>query len=243
MTQQQKVTFFTGAGLSAESGVRTFRENGGLWNEYDVDVICNYTTLERNIDEVFKFYNRRRADLAKVEPNTAHLAIAQLQQEFGADRARIITQNVDDLLERANCLQVLHVHGELTKMMCRQCDHVWKVGYQPVPVDTCCPACGIDRTKPDVVLFMEPAPRYAILYEWLNQINDGDLLVVIGTSGNVIPINAIIQSIASSAETLICNLEPESEINSALFTHLHFGKVTEQIEEISAICRKVLNRG
>ncbi len=241
MSKQRKVLFFTGAGLSAESGVPTFRDKEGLWDEYDVDVVCNYATLERNIDQVFEFYNKRRTELSTVEPNSAHLAMASLQQRYGAQQVKIITQNVDDLLERAGCTEVLHVHGELTKMMCRCCDAVWEVGYVAVPVETVCPECGEQRTKPNVVLFGEMAPHYATLFEWLDQLTSQDLFVVIGSSGAVLPVNQIVGALPRRTEKLICNLEQGERIDYRKFEEVFLGRVTDHMGQIIARCQAVLS--
>ncbi len=242
MNHQDKVLFFTGAGLSAESGLSTFRDTGGIWQQYDLDVVCNYATLERNIEQVFDFYNKRRVELSTVEPNSAHLAIAKLQQDYGAERVKIITQNVDDLLERAGCSEVLHVHGELTKMMCRRCDAIWEVGYTAMSVKTVCPDCGEQRTKPYVVLFGEMAPSSSTQFEWLEQLTSQDLLVVVGSSGTVLPINQIVKVLPQGTRKLICNLDQGGQIDYQQFDEVFLGPVTNHIDEMVACCGAVLER-
>ena len=123
-----KVIIFTGAGISAESGIMTFRDAGGLWENHRLEDVCSYDSLDKNRELVLKFYDTRRVQLSKVKPNKAHIQIAELQKKYPNDIA-IITQNVDDLFERAGALKTVHLHGFLTSLKCTICEHKEDIGY------------------------------------------------------------------------------------------------------------------
>jgi NAD-dependent deacetylase len=187
-----KLVVFSGAGLSAESGLDTFRTAGGLWSKHDINVVCNYLTWKANYEAVHRFYNMRRTEISKVEPNAAHHMIAAWQQQY---ETVILTQNVDDLLERAGCASVVHLHGHLTGMHCTACGQKWEIGYQTWEAADRCPRarCGSHKgVKPDVVLFNEGADKYAYLYNAINGLQTDDVVVVSGTSEIVIPIGSML---------------------------------------------------
>lgn len=135
------IVFLSGAGISAESGISTFRDAGGLWDRYNVMDVCSAEVFERNRQFVLDFYNKRRRELADKRPNAAHLMIAELQREFPG-RVLNITQNIDDLFEKAGCQGTIHLHGELTKARCELCGYVWEIGYADIVGTEHCPACG-----------------------------------------------------------------------------------------------------
>ncbi len=180
----KKVLIFSGAGLSAESGIKTFRDNDGLWEEYDVMQVCSTQGWEADRELVTRFYNDRRRDLRSKEPNPAHYAIARLQRRF---RGQVwnLTQNVDDLLERAGCEDVIHLHGTLRDLRCESCGHIWDIGYREQREEDSCPKCGSGSVRHNVVMFGEPAPAYRFIQR---AVDDSDLFVAIGTSGQVIDI-------------------------------------------------------
>lgn len=229
-----KIVFFTGAGISAESGISTFRDVNGLWDNHKIEEICNISTYKKNKAAVFKFYNERRNQLEVVEPNLVHLTMAKIQNELiqKGIQVDIITQNIDDLLERAGCKDVIHVHGDLKRMQCKHCDITWDVGYEPVDIDTKCPKCNTDRNvKPAVVFFGEEAPQYHFMKRsFRDLITKEDILIVIGTMGNVVSIN-------THAEFLNCtkilnNLEVSKYIDNRNFDYTFFEKGTEAILKI-----------
>lgn len=187
-----QILVFTGAGLSAESGISTFRDNeDGLWTKYDPDVVANLWTWPNHKETVFKFYNERRTQLPTLKPNAAHEGLAAIQRLYGKDRVKIFTQNIDDFLERAGCEDVVHVHGKFTDMNCLDCNHVWDVGYNEVALGTPCPKCGsIAGVKPGVVFFYEDAPEYPNMYKAFRD-SRKDVILVIGTSGEVVPLHKI----------------------------------------------------
>ena len=180
----KKVMILSGAGLSAESGIRTFRDNDGLWEEYSVMDVCSTEGWQKDRELVTQFYNARRKDLADKQPNTAHKAIAALQKKYPG-RIWNLTQNVDDLLERAGCDDVIHLHGTLRDLRCESCGHVWDIGFAEQTEHDCCPRCESAQVRHNVVMFGESAPMYRKIYE---AVNDSGLFVAIGTSGQVIDI-------------------------------------------------------
>lgn len=183
-----RVAIFAGAGLSEESGLTTFRDTGGLWTKYDINEICNITSYKKNKDKVLEFYNIVKAAIQSAEPNAAHYAIAKLQQSFPKDIV-ITTSNVDNLLEKAGCTNVLHVHGDCEHLSCTNCYHRFYIGDSKfdIPDSMKCPSCGRIKTlKPGVVFFGEQAPSYEHL---LNEFSQMTLQhrVLIGSSLKVNP--------------------------------------------------------
>jgi NAD-dependent deacetylase len=230
----------TGSGISADSGLDTFRSSGekSLWARYDADVVCNFDVWEQNFELVHEFYSKRRIELASVKPNAAHKMAARWQSRHGAD---IITQNVDDLFERAGAHDVLHVHGRLTGLRCLSCETRWDWGYREFdPARDCCPQCGCAHdVKPDVVFFNERAPLYQKLWERLDSLSHEDLLVIIGTSGNVLPIAGIARH--TRAVTVLSNLATEPAIPEHYFDHVLHGRAAEIAPRLDALVAKILD--
>jgi NAD-dependent deacetylase len=197
------IVVLTGAGISAESGVPTFRAADGLWEGHRVDDVATPEGFERDPVTVQRFYDARRRALASVQPNAAHLALARLERAIG-DELLVVTQNVDDLHERAGTRNLVHMHGELLRAVCAACGSrvPWDFDLEPRPA---CPVCGERMLRPDVVWFGE------MPYE-LDRIERAvvacDVFVAIGTSGAVYPA-AGYAALASAfgARTLELNLE------------------------------------
>jgi NAD-dependent deacetylase len=177
---KKKVVALTGAGISAESGLKTFRDSDGLWEEYRIEEVATYDAWMRNPALVLEFYNKRRSQLATVSPNAAHLALVKLEQQFDV---QIITQNVDDLHERAGSSRILHLHGQLTKVRStRYPELVTDIGYNDIkPGDLC--EKGF-QLRPHIVWFGEAVPLIEDAAELTHQ---ADILLVIGTSMAVYP--------------------------------------------------------
>lgn len=225
-----KVVILSGAGISAESGISTFRDSDGLWEEYDIKDICTAGCLETNRTMTIEFYDKRRADLEDKVPNKAHRVIAELKAKY-KDEIAIITQNVDNLFEKAGIAHedVIHLHGYLTNVECEMCGLVYDIGYKSTKESFSgrCPTCASEKIRPFIVMFGEPAPMYA---ELNHEINDCELLVIIGTSGNVIAVD-ILSSYVD--KTILNNLEPSFAINDELYTKVLYKKATEAIDEIA----------
>lgn len=177
----------SGAGLSAESGVATFRSSDGIWSTHAVNRVCNYLTYKQYREEVFAFYNGRKDEVERAQPNAAHERLAAWQARWGVERVKLLTQNVDDMLERAGAQRVVHLHGDLHGMMCTACGTKWPIGNGRYDVAVRCPKCDSLRgVKPGVVFFGERAPEYAHLLKMRKNIRPRDWLVVVGTSSQVV---------------------------------------------------------
>jgi NAD-dependent deacetylase len=235
----RQLLLLTGSGISADSGLDTFRTSGekSLWAQYDADIVCNFDCWEENFDLVHQFYSARRAQLGTVSPNAAHKLAVSWQERFGAD---LITQNVDDLFERAGARDVLHVHGSLTSMRCLDCDTIWEVGYQAFDTATgCCPQCGaLWEVKPNVVFFNERAPLYTEMWRRLDELSDDDVLVVIGTSGTVLPVGEIARR--CPATSVLSNLQSENSVADRNFTHVLHGRAAEIALELDALVTRLM---
>lgn len=217
----KRIVILSGAGLSAESGLGTFRDKDGLWTQYDLAEVATPEGFAADPAKVHAFYNARRANCLDAMPNAAHAALAALQSARGAD-ITLVTQNVDDLLERAGARDVIHMHGRLTRALCAACDHRWDAPRAMAPGDPC-PACARPATRPDIVWFGE-IPYHMDAID--AALNSADLFVSIGTSGEVYPAAGFVQEARAMAiPTLELNLEPSS--GSALFTDTCYGPATE----------------
>jgi NAD-dependent deacetylase len=186
------IVLFTGAGTSAEAGLSTFRNNTNnktLWDEYDVDIVCNMKNFKSHKEEVKNFYNMLRNKIKESNPTQFHKAVKIWQDELLLKDYNLIilTQNIDDLFERADVKNVYHVHGEITYSRCLGKNHRWKIGYENEKIDDRCPICN-SSIKTDVVFFNESTPMYEFAFKILKNLTYGDFLIVSGTSENVFPL-------------------------------------------------------
>ncbi|WP_331774736.1 SIR2 family NAD-dependent protein deacylase [Sulfurospirillum sp. 1612] len=227
-----KVIILTGAGVSAESGISTFRDSDGLWEKYRVEDICTVGCLVSNRAQTLDFYDQRRIELKDKKPNHAHTIIAKLKKKYPKEIA-VITQNVDNLFEKAGLKadEVVHLHGFLTNLECERCQEVYDVGYQKTAQSFGgkCPICGSDKVRPYIVMFGEAAPNYQLLYR---AFDDCEMLVVIGTSGYVINTDMFLNPTIKIS--ILNNLEPSPAINDRLYTKVLYKKASEAIDEIAA---------
>jgi NAD-dependent deacetylase len=226
MSNPQHIVILTGAGISAESGIQTFRDAGGLWEGHAVEQVATPEGFAADPVLVHRFYNLRRAALRDVKPNAAHFALGELQAEFGG-RVTLVTQNVDDLHERGGSKDVIHMHGELLSAFCTACDHHWRQA-EDLTVETPCPACQTrGGPRPDIVWFGEmPYEMDRIEYA----LQSCDLFVSIGTSGAVYPAAGFVQlAHVHGARTLELNLEPSQ--GSAFFSETRHGPATRLVPE------------
>ncbi len=218
-----RIVILTGAGISAESGLGTFRDEGGLWSQYRIEDVATPEAFARNPDLVVDFYNQRRVQAANATPNAAHEALARLETEHPGD-VLVVTQNVDALHERAGSRNVLHMHGQLEQALCASCDHRWSAPQQMQPGDAC-PACSAPDARPDIVWFGEMPYR---MDEIDAALWNADVFVSIGTSGNVYPAAGFVQiAHAAGAHTIELNLEPSD--GATLFAETHFGPATQVV--------------
>jgi len=231
-----KIVILSGAGLSAQSGISTFRDTNGLWEEYDIKDICMSGCLEWNYDETINFYNLRRQDIQDKKPNYAHEKIAKLKKEF-PNKIEIITQNVDNLLERAGCSDILHLHGFLPEIRCMKCDTIVNISYDKQDeTNSKCAKCNA-AMRPNIVFFGEEAPRYDEMH---NILDSCGLLIIIGTSGNVIDVSFLTQYADIS---ILNNLEPSDVIIEEVFNQIYYENATTAIDKIEIDIRNYIENG
>jgi NAD-dependent deacetylase len=225
MGQLRNIVVLTGAGISAESGIDTFRSAGGLWEQHKVEDVATPEAFARDPDLVQRFYDMRRAAIQTKAPNRAHHALARLEAQWPGEFL-LVTQNVDDLHERAGSSRLIHMHGEHLSAWCTACDarHAWRdpLSHQPP-----CPLCGAAALRPDVVWFGEMPYRMEEIYAALAK---ADLFVSIGTSGAVYPAAGFVRTAREvGARCLELNLERSQ--GSAWFHETRLGPAGERVPE------------
>jgi len=234
MADIKNIVILTGAGVSAESGIDTFRDGGGLWEKHRVEDVATPEAFARDPDLVLRFYDMRREAIQTKEPNAAHRALARLDAAWPGELL-IVTQNVDDLHERAGARRVLHMHGEHLLAWCTACDQRSR-WTGPLIHRPACPACGAPKLRPDVVWFGEMPYRMDEIYDALR---GADLFVSIGTSGAVYPAAGFVrQARELGIATLELNLEPSQ--GSRWFEQARHGPATSLVpawvDEVLAGC-------
>jgi NAD-dependent deacetylase len=234
MARLPNLIVFSGAGLSAESGLPTFRGVNGLWEGVPIRTVCHFETWKDNFGAVHDFYDARRKSGSLAEPNPAHRAIAEWQKTWPG-RTHVLTQNIDRLLERAGCREVIHLHGDIYILRCLDCRHEWEIKNDPYDRKGC-PFCGSTTgVKPGVVFFGEQAPRYEHLYEIVADLRPEDTVVVIGTSGTVLPADRLFGH--SKAYSILVNLEPGEQMDEKAFSERRYGSATEELPTLGPILK------
>ena len=228
LTETDRLFVLTGAGISAESGLATFRGSGGLWNGHRVEEVATPEAWQENPELVWRFYSMRRRDAEAANPNAAHHALAQLEQRLG-DRFYLCTQNVDDLHERAGSRRVHHMHGSLFESRCESCnvpfaDHTLYEADLPS-----CRQCGAP-VRPHIVWFGEIPLAMDEIYSKLEQ---ATRLLVVGTSGAVYPAAGLVQ-IARRQGTSTTYIGPEAPLNAAEFDEVLLGTATKVLPRLVA---------
>lgn len=222
-TKETKVVILTGAGISAESGIRTFRASDGLWEEHRIEDVATPMGWERNPQLVWDFYQARRNQLFEVEPNLGHTALTTLEDHL--DDLLLVTQNVDNLHERAGSKNLIHIHGELEKLRCEECHHV-EVMMEPQDLGSSfvsCPVCSNTMMRPHIVWFHEMPMQMA---EIENALNQCDVFIAIGTSGHVYPAAGFLAS-AKQQGSYCIGINLDAPLNYDLFDEFHQGKAGE----------------
>ena len=228
MSQIRNIVILTGAGISAESGIDTFRSAGGLWEQHRVEDVATPEGFARDPELVLRFYDMRRAAIQTKQPTAAHAALAKLDAAWSGELL-IVTQNVDDLHTRAGAKRVLHMHGEHLKAWCTRCD-VRVPWTKPLIADSIgerppCPVCQARTLRPDVVWFGEVPYRMDEIYAAMRS---ADLFVSIGTSGAVYPAAGLVQNaVELGAQTLELNLERSQ--GSRMFHETRLGPASELV--------------
>lgn len=210
MAVYRNIVILTGAGLSAESGVATFRDKSGIWAKYDYRDVATPEGFAKNPKLVHEFYNMRRRAHEGIQPNAAHIALARLERDYPGD-VTVVTQNVDALHEQAGSKNLIHMHGEIFQALCATC-RARRPWSDDLSLDLACPTCGHKGgMRPDVVWFGEMPYHMARIAKLLST---ADLFISIGTSGNVYPAAGFVaEAAANGARTVELNLEPSEGIS------------------------------
>ncbi len=234
---KRKVMILSGAGLSAESDISTFRDSDGLWENYDVMTVCSTQGWLQDRQLVTDFYNARREAIETKQPNAMHKALAMLETKYPGQIIHL-TQNVDNMMEKAGSREVIHLHGTLTELRCEVCHETFHVGYRAQSEEEQCPHCGSYDVRHNVVMFGESAPAYRHIYE---AVDASDLFIAIGTSGQVIDIASLAQEFSHS---ILINPKREEYIGpfgsfdrkiDDYFEHFLQMRATEAVEEMLAL--------
>ncbi|MBE0490627.1 MAG: NAD-dependent deacetylase [Sulfurospirillum sp.] len=199
-----------------------------MWNDIKIEDVCTKGCLERNRTQTIEFYNQRRIELGSKEPNYAHKVISQLKNKYPQNIA-IITQNVDDMFEKAGCEEIIHLHGFIRNIRCMRdsCAYKEDIGYAPQDNTKRCPVCN-KTLRPDVVFFYERAPQYKHLHA---ELMNCEMIVVIGTSGLVIDTDML--KLSKIKYSILNNTEPSSYIDDKLFSKVIYAPATNAIDEIA----------
>lgn len=214
---KKHLVVLSGAGVSADSGVETFRDANGLWAKHRVEDVCTPEALDINPELVLEFYNERRRQLSNIEPNAGHLAIAEFEEYFDVD---VITQNVDNLHERGGSTRVLHLHGELLKCRSMKDPSYIKEITGDLHVGDLCPKGG--QLRPHIVFFGEPVPEIERAVEI---ISTADIVIVVGTSLAVYPAASLIYNAPENADIYV--VDPSVvEVNSRKICYIRERSVT-----------------
>lgn len=214
MRRIDRIVILTGAGISAESGLDTFRDEGGLWAQHRIEDVATPEAFVRNPGLVHRFYNARRVQAAEAQPNPAHHALARLQADFPGE-VLLVTQNVDGLHEKAGA-RAIHMHGELSRALCAACEHRWDA-LPEMSVGEPCPACDKPTARPDIVWFGE-IPYH--MEEIIEALQTCDLFAAIGTSGQVYPAAGFVEEARmAGAATVEMNLR-DSDMSYAFEEHI-----------------------
>ena len=228
LTPTDRLFVLTGAGISAESGLATFRGSGGLWNGYRVEEVATPDAWVADPALVWQFYSLRRREARGAEPNAAHRALAAIEQQLG-DRFYLVTQNVDALHERAGSERIHHMHGTLSQSRCVRCDQPFAdaaLHLDPANLPVC-PACGA-AVRPHIVWFGEVPLDLDGIFA---QLERATVLLVIGTSGAVYPAAAFVQ-VARQRGVRTIYIGPEAPLNADAFDDILLGPATEQVPRL-----------
>ncbi len=228
-TPDTKVVILTGAGISAESGIKTFRASDGLWENHAIEDVATPYAWERNPELVWNFYQGRRRQLQDVEPNPAHQALVILEEYLG-DNLLLVTQNVDDLHSRAGSKNLIHMHGELRILRCEECHEIFDM-MEPSHLTSqyiTCPSCSNQRLRPHIVWFHEMPFQLPEIYA---AVEECDVFMTIGTSGHVYPAAGLID-VAKQAGALCVGVNLDEPMNYELHDEFHQGRAGELLPNL-----------
>lgn len=220
---KKKIIVFSGAGLSAESGLGTFRDSGGLWDKYKIEEVATPQAFDKNPGLVLDFYNIRRKQLLNSKPNIAHFSINKLSDKYDLS---IITQNIDDLHERSGAEDVLHLHGKLIESKSIIDNKVYQISGEELNLGDCCPKGG--QLRPNVVWFGEQVPNMEIA---INMVEKAHIFIIIGTSLNVYPAASLVNYAINAKRIVLVDPNPVTNENDIDF-ELISKNATEGVPEL-----------
>ncbi|UKN00885.1 NAD-dependent deacylase [Paracrocinitomix mangrovi] len=226
--KKSKLVVLSGAGISAESGLGTFRDKGGLWDQYDINEVATPEAWEKNPELVLDFYNKRRELCIQAQPNQAHFALAELENHFDV---HIVTQNIDDLHERAGSTNILHLHGEILKAQCSINPNDVRVLQNPIIKIGDLSNSG-HQLRPHVVWFGESVPK---MFEAEDIVRDADIFVVVGTSLNVYPAANLLYACKKNCQKFIVDINELTNVkfnNVKLFKGPASTKIPELVDHL-----------
>jgi len=226
----KKLVVFTGAGISQESGIKTFRDSEGLWEEYDIMDVATPEAWAKNPELVLEFYNKRRKQTLAAEPNAAHKGIAELEKHFDV---HVITQNIDDLHERAGSTKVLHLHGEITKVRSVVTEEIYIIDDKPTFINDFCKSG--HQLRPHVVWFGEDVPNMTIAQELTKT---ADILLIVGTSLNVYPAAGLVHETSEKCTKYL--VDSSSSMTTKSIKNLTFinEKATKGVAIVASILQE-----
>lgn len=228
-----RITFFTGSGISAESGIQTFRGTNGRWNEHDVSKICSTWAVKHNLEELLQFYNDRRNEILKTTPNKAHIIIKQLEKYFDVG---VVTQNVDDLHERAGSKNVIHLHGEIMKSQSIANPEKIYDCHSDLKVGDRCPATN-SQLRPHIVLFGEQINNF---YEARKMLRESHIVIVIGTSLQVNPASLLVTEPLYAKEVYLIDPIMPPIVSKNKFIHIP-EVATSGLKSLESELKRLLN--
>ena len=226
----KKLVVFTGAGISQESGIKTFRDSGGLWEDYDIMEVATPEAWAKNPELVLEFYNKRRKQALEAKPNRAHEIIAELEKHFVV---QIITQNIDDLHERAGSTNVLHLHGEITKVRSVATEEIYTIGDKPTFINDFCKDG--HQLRPHIVWFGEEVPNMEVAQELAKT---ADILLIVGTSLNVYPAAGLVHETSEKCDKYL--IDPSDSMTTTSIKNVTFinEKATKGVAIVASILKE-----
>jgi len=226
----KKLVVFTGAGISQESGIKTFRDFGGLWEDYDIMEVATPEAWAKNPELVLEFYNKRRKQALEAKPNRAHEIIAELEKHFVV---QIITQNIDDLHERAGSTNVLHLHGEITKVRSVATEEIYTIGDKPTFINDFCKDG--HQLRPHIVWFGEEVPNMEVAQELAKT---ADILLIVGTSLNVYPAAGLVHETSEKCDKYL--IDPSDSMTTTSIKNVTFinEKATKGVAIVASILKE-----
>jgi NAD-dependent deacetylase len=243
-----KVIIISGAGISAESGLETYRDDNGIWKQYDINEVLT-KGCEFNPKSI-EFLNECRKKFKNSQPNTIHLELAKLEKTYGSNRVILYTQNIDDLFEKANCEKVFHVHGKLSELKCVNCKQIIDIGEELLTDQKCikfisdkvCKTGAFIKCdtpyRTNVVMFGESGYFYKSMYGEIFDLTSDDILLVIGTSCTVLKVDEF--ALYTKCYKILCNKEEIKTINTKQYDNIFYGDGTKNINTIIDIIKSKL---